>query len=66
MIELTALSGKKILVNFDLIKAIESAPDTILCFQDGSRLTILETFQEIQIRYIQLKKSISEGEQKWK
>lgn len=48
IIEMTSLSGKKILVNFQLVRWIESVPDSILCFLDGTRLPVKESFTEIQ------------------
>ena len=47
MIQLTALNGKEIWINFELIRFIESVPDTLLCFIDGYRLTIQETPSQV-------------------
>lgn len=55
MLELTDLSGKRIHVNFNLVKLIEETPDTILIFLDGSRIPVKESMEVIkkQIRELQ-------------
>jgi flagellar protein FlbD len=58
MIELTSLIGRSIYVNPDLIRSIESTPDTILCFLDGTRVPVRESPEEIQAKFISYKKSI--------
>ena len=55
MVGLTNLAGKEIWVNFDLVKYIESTPDTILCFLDGSRLPVKEKPEAIVEKYNQQK-----------
>ncbi|MGZ5278365.1 MAG: flagellar FlbD family protein [Pseudobdellovibrionaceae bacterium] len=61
MIELTSLIGKTVFVNSDLIRSIESTPDTILCFLDGTRVPVRETPQQIQEKVIQFKQLIFQG-----
>ncbi len=58
MIELTSLVGKTVFVNPDLIRSIESTPDTILCFLDGTRVPVKESPQQIQEKFILFKKLI--------
>lgn len=64
MIELTSLIGKTVFVNPDLIRSIESAPDTILCFLDGTRVPVRETPQQIQEKFIQFKKLVFQVSEK--
>lgn len=47
MIELSKINGKAVLVNPDLIRYIESAPDTVLTFTDGERLIVREHPKDI-------------------
>ncbi len=47
MIELTRLNGSPMLVNSDLIKTAESAPDTMLTLINGEKLIVRETSTEI-------------------
>lgn len=59
MIELTSLSGKPLLINPDQVRYLESVPDTIVCFVDGSRLPVRETFDEIKNKFYLFKASLS-------
>lgn len=47
MIEVTRLNGTPMLVNSDLIKSAESAPDTMLTLINGEKLIVRESSQEI-------------------
>jgi flagellar protein FlbD len=63
VIQITTLSGNLISVNPDLIRTIESTPDTILCFVDGLRMPVKESQKEIQQKIIDFKREI--GKQSW-
>ncbi len=65
MVELTSISGQKILVNLDLVRIVEAVPDSILCFQDGSRIPVRETLQDIQKKYFQAKQSAYQESAAW-
>ena len=58
MIELTTLVGKTIFVNPELIRTLETTPDTIICFIDGTRVPVRETPIQIREKFIQFKKQI--------
>jgi len=58
MIELTSLIGKTIFVNPELIRTLESTPDTIICFTDGTRVPVRETPEQIKAKFIQFKRQI--------
>lgn len=47
MIELTRLNGNRLIVNCDLIKFAESAPDTVLTLITGEKLIVLEPSGEV-------------------
>lgn len=47
MIKLTRLDGKEILLNEDYIEIIEMAPDTVITLQNGHRLFVEQTVDEI-------------------
>ncbi len=47
MIELKKLNGASIFVNPDLIRVVESTPDTLINFVDGESLLVKDTPQEI-------------------
>jgi len=48
MIELTKLTGQKILVNPDLMEMVEETPDTLVVFTTGRKLIVKESRQEIR------------------
>ena len=56
MIELTSLVGKPLYVNHELIRTIEIAPDTILCFIDGMRLPVRETPEQVREKVLNFKR----------
>jgi len=47
MIELTRLNQRRILVNCDLIKFAEAAPDTTLALVTGEKLVVLESCDQV-------------------
>jgi flagellar protein FlbD len=64
MIELTSLVGKTVFINPDSIRSIESTPDTILCFLDGTRVPVRETPDQIKEKFIEFKKLIFQVREK--
>lgn len=58
MIRLTRLSGEPFLLNADLIRYVESRPDTFVTLTSGDRLVVQESMDELldrAIRYQQQK-----------
>ncbi len=53
MIELTRLNGSRLVVNCDLIKYAESAPDTVLTLITGEKLVVLEPSGEVSRRTLE-------------
>lgn len=47
MIHLTRLNDRPLVVNADLIKLIENAPDTVITLVNGEKLLVKETAEEI-------------------
>ena len=57
MIKVSRLSGEQFVVNADLIKTLESTPDTIITLTTGDKFVVKETSDEIierTIRYHRL------------
>jgi flagellar protein FlbD len=50
MIELTRLNGSPLVINCDLIKYAEAAPDTVLTLVTGEKLVVLEVCSEVSQR----------------
>jgi uncharacterized protein YlzI (FlbEa/FlbD family) len=47
MIQVTTLAGKTVYVNDLLIRQIDTTPDTILCFTDGTRMPVKDSAKDI-------------------
>lgn len=47
MITLTRLNGKKFVVNAELIRTVESNPDTTLTLINGDHLIVKETMEQV-------------------
>jgi flagellar protein FlbD len=50
MIRLTRLNGRPFIVNADLIKFIEQAPDTVITLVTGEKLVVRELVEDVLIR----------------
>ena len=48
MIELTKMSGRKVLVNPELIELVEETPDTVVLFTTGRKIIGKERRQEVK------------------
>jgi flagellar protein FlbD len=61
MIKLTRLGGEPFILNADLIRYVESRPDTFISLTTGERVVVAETMDEVlerAIRYQQTKNLI--------
>jgi len=47
MIYLTRLNGNPFVVNSDLIRYVESSPDTVLTLVNGEKIVVLEACNEV-------------------
>ncbi len=47
MILLTRLDNTKVLVNLDVIKYVESTPDSLVMFLNGDSVFVRETLEEV-------------------
>lgn len=52
MITLTRLNGQQFVVNADKIRYVEQTPDTVVCTDQGEKLMVKETLQEVIRRAI--------------
>lgn len=48
MIEVKKLNGQSLWINPDQIRWIESTPDTVVTFADGTKLTLLSSLENIE------------------
>jgi flagellar protein FlbD len=61
MIRLTRLNNQPLVINSDLIKFVENAPDTVLTLINGEKLIVRETSEQVLERVIQFRRAILEG-----
>jgi flagellar protein FlbD len=47
MVHLTRLNNRPLIVNADLIKFIENAPDTVITLLTGEKLVVRESLEEV-------------------
>jgi flagellar protein FlbD len=57
MIQLTRLGGEPFLLNAELIRYVESRPDTFITLTVGERLVVQETMDEVLRRTLDYQRS---------
>ena len=60
MIQVTKLNGSMVYVNPDLIRFVETAPDTILIFTDNTTLMVKESPKDVIEKVIGFRRQISQ------
>lgn len=58
MIYVTRMDGKSLIVNAELLEAVEATPDTILTFTNGKKMVVKENVEEIRNRVIVYRRAI--------
>jgi flagellar protein FlbD len=61
MIRLTRLNNHPFIINSDLIKSVENAPDTVLTLVTGDKIVVLESSQEVLDKIIEFRRRILAG-----
>jgi flagellar protein FlbD len=61
MIHLTRLNGQPLLLNCDLIKLIENAPDTVITLVNGEKIIVRDSEEEILGRIVEFRRRILNG-----
>lgn len=61
MIQLTRLNNKLLLVNSDLIKFVEQAPDTLVTLVSGEKIVVLEKASEVLARIVEFRRAVLQG-----
>ena len=61
MIRLTRLNNQPLVVNSDLIKSLENAPDTVLTLVTGEKIIVRETTEQVLERVIGFRRAILAG-----
>ena len=58
MIRLTRLNNRPLVVNSELIKFIENAPDTVITLVTGEKIVVLETAEEVMQKILQYRREL--------
>jgi flagellar protein FlbD len=58
MIRLTRLNGQPFVVNAELIRTVESLPDTTITLINGDHLIVRETMEEVVARSVEYGRSL--------
>jgi len=61
LIRLTRLNNQEITVNSDLIKFIESNPDTVITLLNGDKILVHETAAEVVARVLEFRRAVVSG-----
>ncbi len=61
MIQLTRLNSHALLVNSELIKWIENAPDTVITLVTGEKVVVLESGDEVIEKVVDFRRRILAG-----
>jgi flagellar protein FlbD len=64
MISLTRLNGQAFVINAEKIRYVEQTPDTMICCDNGEKMMVKESLQEVMRRAIEyariIRKAITE------
>jgi len=61
MIQLTRLNNQPLMVNSDLIKFVEKAPDTVLTLVNGEKVIVLESADVVLQKIVAFRQNIISG-----
>ena len=61
MIQLTRLNKQPLVLNSDLIKFIEYAPDTVITLLNGEKVVVLETGEQILEGIVEFRRRVLSG-----
>src|SRR5690349_3356358 len=61
MIQLTRLKNQLMVVNSDLVKYVEKAPDTLLTLLTGEKVVVRESVEEVLAKIVEFRRTILAG-----
>ncbi len=61
MIQLTRLNNNPLMVNSELIKFVEQAPDTLLTLVNGEKIVVLESPEQVVQKIVEFRRLILAG-----
>lgn len=59
MIPVTRFNGSQLYVNADMIRFVESTPDTVISLMDGTKIVVRESAQKIVAEIIAYRQQIN-------
>jgi flagellar protein FlbD len=65
VIQLTRLNNHPLVVNSDLIKFVEQAPDTLITLVNGDKIVVRESAQDVLEKVVQFRRSVLQGIMLW-
>ncbi len=65
MIQLTRLNKHPLVVNSDLIKFVEQAPDTVITLVSGEKIVVRESAQDVLEQVVQFRRAVLQGIMLW-
>jgi flagellar protein FlbD len=65
VIQLTRLNNHPLVVNSDLIKFVEQAPDTVITLLSGEKIVVRESAPDVLERVVQFRRSVLQGITLW-
>jgi len=64
MIEVTRFNGRKLMINAELVKFVESTPDTLITLTTNDRILVKDKVEEVVEKIIQYQRLIRNGIEK--
>jgi flagellar protein FlbD len=61
VIQLTRLNNQPLAVNSDLVKFVETAPDTVITLITGEKVVVRESTEEVIRRIVEFRRSVLAG-----
>jgi flagellar protein FlbD len=61
MIKLTRLNNQPLVINSDLIKSMENAPDTVLTLVTGDKIIVRESTEQVLELVIEFRRAVLAG-----
>jgi flagellar protein FlbD len=58
MIQLTRLNSQPLIINSDLIKLIENAPDTVLTLVTGEKIVVRESSKQVVDKIVEFRRRV--------
>jgi flagellar protein FlbD len=58
MIQLTRLNNSSLVVNSDLIKFVEQAPDTVITLLNGEKILVRESAEQVMMKVVQFRQRV--------